>query len=62
MATTRTELLEIIHNGKNSGVEFKRSVIQNLALIKGLVAFSNFEGGLGPLGVEDERFARRLVR
>ena len=55
MATTRTELLEIIRNGENSGVEFKRDAIQNLALAKELVAFSNFEGGMVLLGVEDDR-------
>ena len=35
--TTRTELLEIINNGENSGVEFKRDVIENHALAKELV-------------------------
>jgi hypothetical protein len=28
--TTRTELLEIISNGENSGVEFKRDVVADL--------------------------------
>ena len=37
---TRTELLEIIGNGENSGVEFKRDVLQNQDLAKELVAFS----------------------
>jgi ATP-dependent DNA helicase RecG len=52
--TTRTELLEIIHNGENSGVEFKRDVLQNHDLAKELVAFSNFNGGIVLLGVEDD--------
>ncbi len=54
MTITRTGLLEIIHNGENSGVEFKRDVIQNDDLAKELVAFSNFEGGILLLGVEDD--------
>ncbi len=52
--TTRTELLEIINNGENSGVEFKRDTLQNHDLAKELVAFSNFGGGLVLLGVEDD--------
>lgn len=52
--TTRTELLELINNGENSGVEFKRDVIENHALAKELVAFSNFSGGVVLLGVEDD--------
>ena len=43
--TTRTELLELIRNGENSGVEFKRDTLQNHDLAKELVAFSNFGGG-----------------
>ena len=52
--TTRTELLEIITNGENSGVEFKRDELQNHELAKELVAFSNLEGGMVLLGVEDD--------
>jgi ATP-dependent DNA helicase RecG len=51
---THTELLEIISNGENSGVEFKRDVVQNADLAKELVAFSNFTGGIVLLGVEDD--------
>jgi hypothetical protein len=32
--TTHTELLEIIANGENSGVEFKRDELENHALAK----------------------------
>lgn len=53
MPITHTELLEIISNGENSGVEFKRDDIQNDALAKELVAFSNLAGGIVLLGVED---------
>jgi ATP-dependent DNA helicase RecG len=56
---TRTELLEIIHNGESSGVEFKRDVVQNHALAKELVAFSNFEGGIVLLGIEDDGSVKR---
>lgn len=60
--TTRTELLEIIANGENSGVEFKRDDLQNHALARELVAFSNFEGGMVLLGVEDDGSISGLAR
>jgi len=41
----KTELLEIIRNGENSGVEFKRDTINNVSLAKELVALSNAWGG-----------------
>ena len=51
--TTHTELLEIISNGENSGVEFKRDSLRPEELTGELVAFSNLEGGMVILGVED---------
>lgn len=51
--TTRAELLELIRNGENSGVEFKRDTVDPRDLAKELVALSNFEGGRIVLGVED---------
>ena len=51
---TKTELLEIIKNGENSGIDFKRDVLENYKLAKELVAFSNFEGGMVLLGVDDD--------
>ncbi len=51
---TKTDLVEIIANGENSGVEFKRDVLQNHQLAKELVAFSNLEGGMVLLGVDDD--------
>jgi len=60
--TTQTELLEILANGENSGVEFKRDDLQNHALAKELVAFSNFEGGIVLLGVEDDGTVSGLAR
>lgn len=43
---TRDQLLEIIRNGENSGVEFKRDEIANHELAKELVAFANLDGGM----------------
>jgi ATP-dependent DNA helicase RecG len=60
--TTRTELMELIRNGENSGVEFKRDGIENHALAKELVAFSNFSGGVVLLGVEDDGSVSGIVR
>ena len=51
---TKTELLEMIKNGENSGLEFKRDTIDNRALAKELVALSNLQGGRVLLGVEDD--------
>ena len=51
---TKTELLELIKNLENSGVEFKRDTIENRALAKELVAFANFQGGRVILGVDDD--------
>lgn len=49
----KTELLEIIANGENSGVEFKRDDIRPEQLAKEIVAFANVLGGRIFLGVED---------
>jgi ATP-dependent DNA helicase RecG len=62
MAMTHTELLEIIRNGESSGVEFKRDDIQNHDLAKELVAFTNLEGGLVLLGVEDDGSISGIAR
>lgn len=59
---TRTELLEIIRNGENSGVEFKRDVVENHVVAKELVAFSNLEGGMVLLGVEDDGTISGITR
>lgn len=48
------ELLEIIRNGENSGVEFKRDDIRPEQLAKEIVALANLSGGLILLGVEDD--------
>jgi ATP-dependent DNA helicase RecG len=48
------ELLEIVNNRENSGVEFKRDNIRPEQLAKEAVAFANFQGGRILLGVEDD--------
>jgi ATP-dependent DNA helicase RecG len=58
----RTELLELIQNGENSGVEFKRDSEDNRALAKELVAFANLQGGRVLLGVEKDRTVFGLTR
>ena len=60
--TTRTELLEITANGENSGVEFKRDDLRTQDLAKELVAFSNLQGGMALLGVEDDGTITGLTR
>ena len=59
---TKTELLEIINNGENSGVEFKRDTTDQPALAKELVAFANLQGGCVLLGVDDDRSVFGLTR
>lgn len=51
---TKTELWELLKNGENSGVEFKRDDIENHELARELVAFLNLDGGIVLLGVEDD--------
>lgn len=50
----KSELLEIIANGENSGVEFKRDDLRPEQLAKEVVALLNFQGGKLLLGVEDD--------
>lgn len=50
----KAELLEIIANGENSGIEFKRDDIRPEQLAKEIVALANFQGGRIILGVEDD--------
>jgi len=58
----KTELLEIISNGENSGVEFKRDDIKPEQLAKEIVAFANVQGGRILLGVEDNGVFSGLQR
>ena len=50
----KSELLEIIENGENSGVEFKRDDLRPEHLAKEVVAFANIQGGRILIGVEDD--------
>jgi ATP-dependent DNA helicase RecG len=50
----KSELLEIIANGENSGIEFKRDDLRPEQLAKEVVALANFQGGKLLLGVEDD--------
>ena len=58
----RAELLEIVANGENSGIEFKRDDIRPEQLAKEIVAFANFQGGRVLLGVEDNGQITGLAR
>ncbi len=51
---TKAELLELIANGENSGVEFKNDDVRPEQLAKEVVALLNFNGGRIVLGVEDD--------
>ena len=51
---TKSELLELIANGENSGVEFKRDDLRPEQLAKEAVALANFQGGRILLGVDDD--------
>ena len=59
---TKTELLELIANDENSGVEFKCDGLENYELAKELVAFSNLEGGMVLLGIDDDQVVVGLTR
>lgn len=50
----KTELLELIANGENSGIEFKRDDLRPEQLAREIVAMANFQGGKVLLGVEDD--------
>jgi len=58
----RTELAELIHNGENSGVEFKRDDVRPEQLAKEMAALLNLEGGYILLGVEDDGVISGLAR
>lgn len=49
----KAEFFEIVANGENSGVEFKRDDIRPEQLAKEIVPFANVQGGRIFLGVED---------
>ena len=59
---TKSELLELVANGENSGVEFKRDTIDNRELAKELVALTNLRGGRLLLGVDRDGMIAGLTR
>lgn len=58
----RTDLAELVHNGENSGAEFKRDDIVPEKLAKEMAALLNLEGGHILLGVEKDRTVSGLTR
>jgi ATP-dependent DNA helicase RecG len=51
----KSELLEIIASGENSGAEFKRDDVRPEQLAKEAVALANLKGGRILLGVDDDK-------
>ena len=58
----RAEVLEMLLNGENSGVEFKRDDVQPERLAGEIVALLNLEGGHILFGVEDDATVSGLTR
>lgn len=58
----QSDLRELIANGENSSVEFKRDDLRPRTLAKELVAFVNFDGGRVLLGVDDDGTVSGLQR
>ena len=59
---TKTELLELIEHGENSGVELKRDGVRPERLAQEMAALLNLEGGHILLGVEDDRSVTGLTK
>lgn len=59
---TKTEVLEVLKNGENSGVEFKRDDVRPESLAKEMAGLLNLEGGHILLGVEDDGIVSGLAR
>jgi predicted HTH transcriptional regulator len=49
------ELHEIIENGENSGIEFKRKFSSPEKIAKEMIAFANTKGGCILFGIDDDR-------
>lgn len=58
----QAELLALIANGENSGVEFKRDDLRPEQLAKEIVALANLQGGRLLLGVEDNGTVSGIAR
>ncbi len=59
---TQAELFDILANGENSGVEFKRDDVRPEKIAREVVAMANFKGGRVFLGVEDDGTISGLTR
>jgi ATP-dependent DNA helicase RecG len=57
-----SELQELLRNGENSGIEFKRDDVHADSLAKEIAAIANLEGGHILLGVEDDARVSGLTR
>jgi ATP-dependent DNA helicase RecG len=58
----KAQLLQVITNGENSGVEFKRDDVRPEQLAKEIVALLNCQGGQILLGVEDNGLVSGIQR
>ena len=58
----KSALVELIRNGENSGVEFKRDDLRPERLATEIAALLNLEGGRILLGVEDNGSVAGLTR
>ncbi len=56
------DLLKLIRNGENSGLEFKRDTIRPEKLAKEVVAMANLQGGRILLGIEDDGSIQGIQR
>jgi ATP-dependent DNA helicase RecG len=50
---TKEEIIRLVEGGENSAVEFKTAEVKIDSLAKEIVAFSNTNGGVIFLGVDD---------
>lgn len=62
VVVNRTELIDLIRNGENSGVEFKRDDVSPERLAGWMTGLLNLEGGHILLGVEDDGAVSGLAR
>ena len=58
----KSELQQLIQNGENSGVEFKRDDVRPEQLAKEVVAMANMSGGRVLIGVEDDGTVSGITR
>ena len=59
---TQIELLELIANSENSGIEFKRDDVRPEQIAREIIAMANLKGGRVLLGVEDDGTITGLTR